>query len=231
MTTLSVGQITICGSPGLAVRGVHAAVTAAVGAPGNAAPAGATPATILVRADHDTPTAADAATLADHRAAGEVVLVVCGAAGDDDAALGSWLLAGADAAISFSCEEMTLIGAVASLTRGDEGLPTSRRAELLGAAHRRAEERADARQRLDRLSPREARVLEGLVAGRTAPEMADEDIVSTSTIRSQLRAVLRKLDVPSALAAAALARDAGWDGSSGADELRAPTADPPHADH
>jgi len=60
------------------------------------------------------------------------------------------------------------------------------------------------------LSPREQAVLAGLVAGEAAGTIADRSCVSLATVRSQIRAVLRKLGVTSQLAAAALAREAGW---------------------
>jgi two-component system, NarL family, nitrate/nitrite response regulator NarL len=60
------------------------------------------------------------------------------------------------------------------------------------------------------LTPREADVLRALVAGRTVEEIAHEAVVSISTVRTQVRAILRKLGVSSQLAAVGLARQAGW---------------------
>ena len=55
------------------------------------------------------------------------------------------------------------------------------------------------------LTPREIRVLVALTDGLSADQIAQEDFVSVATIRSQIRAVLRKLGVNSQLAAAAIA--------------------------
>ncbi len=46
--------------------------------------------------------------------------------------------------------------------------------------------------------------------GRTAEAIAKEAYVSLSTVRSQIRAILLKLDVNTQLAAVALARENGW---------------------
>lgn len=59
----------------------------------------------------------------------------------------------------------------------------------------------------DGLTEREAVVLSALAAGLTAEQIAGEHYVSLATIRSQIRAVLRKLDVRSQLAAVAIAAD------------------------
>jgi two-component system nitrate/nitrite response regulator NarL len=48
------------------------------------------------------------------------------------------------------------------------------------------------------------------MAGRTVQEIAAEAVVSVATVRTQVRAVLRKLDVPSQVAAIGRARAAGW---------------------
>lgn len=66
--------------------------------------------------------------------------------------------------------------------------------------------RAEQRTLVDRmlqLSPREAVVLGMLYAGEPVREIAEDLGVSEATVRSQVRAVLRKLDVNSQLAAVA----------------------------
>jgi DNA-binding CsgD family transcriptional regulator len=57
------------------------------------------------------------------------------------------------------------------------------------------------------LTPREAQVLERLSEGDTASEIALADYVAVATVRSQIRSILRKLDVSSQLAAVAIYRD------------------------
>lgn len=61
-----------------------------------------------------------------------------------------------------------------------------------------------------RLSPSEQGVLAAMVDGKAAEVIAAERFVSLTTVRAQIRAVLRKLDVHSQLGAVAMARRAGW---------------------
>ena len=62
----------------------------------------------------------------------------------------------------------------------------------------------------EQLTPCEQRVLSALIEGLSAEEIAETNIVALTTIRSQIRAVLRKLEVRSQLAAVAQANRAGW---------------------
>jgi len=77
--------------------------------------------------------------------------------------------------------------------------------------HRRADRRR--RAPFESLTPRERDVLALIVDGRPAAEIARRDRVSLPTIRTQVRSILQKLEVNSQMAAAAMARDAGWSGS------------------
>lgn len=63
---------------------------------------------------------------------------------------------------------------------------------------------------LERLTPREAAILSGLVDGIPVATLAERAFVSEGTVRSQIRAILTKLDVNSQLGAVAVARKAGW---------------------
>lgn len=60
------------------------------------------------------------------------------------------------------------------------------------------------------LTPREAEVLRALCEGQLVDDIARDATVSASTVRSQVRAILRKLGVSSQLAATALAHRSGW---------------------
>lgn len=68
------------------------------------------------------------------------------------------------------------------------------------------------------LSPRERDVLAKIVDGRPAAEIARRSYVSLPTIRTQIRSILLKLDVQSQMAAAAMARHAGWSPPAGHEE-------------
>lgn len=62
----------------------------------------------------------------------------------------------------------------------------------------------------EQLSQRESEVLAMLIDGLAAEEIADMKFVALTTVRSQIRAVLRKLGVNSQLAAVAKANRVGW---------------------
>jgi two-component system nitrate/nitrite response regulator NarL len=61
--------------------------------------------------------------------------------------------------------------------------------------------------KLRRLTARERKILELLAQGERATVIAEEACVSLSTVRSQIRSILTKLEVNSQLEAAALLRD------------------------
>ena len=93
------------------------------------------------------------------------------------------------------------------------GHPTTgagRRAELLDAADRASRDDDERGAPLRRLTDRELQVLAGLVDGRSVDEIATEQIVAVSTVRTHVRRILEKLGVRSQLAAVAEAHRCGW---------------------
>ena len=89
-------------------------------------------------------------------------------------------------------------------------LDANEREEHLGLL-RRHEAEADRRLAPFRqLTPREDEVLRLLCQGRSVDEIAAQGGVSVATVRTQVKAILRKLGVGSQLAATALARESGW---------------------
>ena len=74
--------------------------------------------------------------------------------------------------------------------------------------HRRADRRRLAP--FESLTPRERDVLALIVDGRPAAEIARRAAVALPTVRTQVRSILQKLEVNSQMAAAAMARNAGW---------------------
>ncbi len=141
-------------------------------------------------------------------AAGHAVVVVTGAT--DEARLGACLLAGAVAVLDKSVPLDVLVGAVDLVESGRPVLEQARREHLVRAARRQRELRSTAMQPFERLTPGEADVLEGIVLGRRAADIARQRVVSLTTVRAQVRAVLAKLGVASQLEAAALAHRSGW---------------------
>lgn len=88
------------------------------------------------------------------------------------------------------------------------GEPVLARAERATLLEQLRIERAEKRRAMDtfeRLTVREALVLGALIDGLTAEEIADAHFVALTTVRSQIRAVLQKLNVRSQVAAVALA--------------------------
>ena len=86
----------------------------------------------------------------------------------------------------------------------------SQRRQLRSALAHRADRLQALREPFEQLTPREQDVLAGLVRGLSAPAIADESVVSATTVRSQIRAILLKLGVHSQLEAVSLARHARW---------------------
>jgi DNA-binding NarL/FixJ family response regulator len=94
-------------------------------------------------------------------------------------------------------------------------LSAAERAELLAELRRHRAAERERMQGFDQLSRREAVVLQGLVDGRSAEEIASSEYVSLNTVRTQIRSTLNKLGVRSQLAAVSLARKAGWSHDGG----------------
>ncbi|HVH23979.1 MAG TPA: LuxR C-terminal-related transcriptional regulator [Pseudonocardia sp.] len=139
-------------------------------------------------------------------AAGWRVLVLSGTA--DHARVGGALAAGAAGWVSKSAPFPTLLRAVRDLLAGREIMLAARRRQLVELYEARSVERRELAGKLDRLTQREREVLAQLAAGQRAQVVADHFVVSLATVRTQIRAVLTKLEVGSQLEAVALFRRA-----------------------
>ncbi|HTF46714.1 MAG TPA: response regulator transcription factor [Pseudonocardia sp.] len=107
---------------------------------------------------------------------------------------------------SFEC----LLETVLAAASGQPVMADAERDGLL-AQHRDVEARErELARKLDRLSTREREILELLAAGHRAGEIADRSVVSLSTVRTQIRAILAKLQVNSQIEAAAMVRQSPW---------------------
>lgn len=137
-------------------------------------------------------------------------LVVMLTGSDDRIRHAECVEAGAQGVLRKSMPFEALVDAIGRALEQGTLLAPGERDDLLGLlrAHRAAAE--------ERLAPfaaltqRERDVLAALMEGRSAEEIANESVVALSTVRSQIRGVLTKLDVSSQLSAVALARRAGW---------------------
>lgn len=137
-------------------------------------------------------------------AAGWRVLILSGTS--DHARVGGALAAGAAGWVSKSAPFPTLLRAVRDLLAGRDIMPTVRRRQLVELHQTRSAERRELLTKLDRLTQREREVLAQLAAGQRAQAVAEHFVVSLATVRTQIRAVLTKLEVGSQLEAVALFR-------------------------
>lgn len=112
---------------------------------------------------------------------------------------GALLAAGAEEVLPLDMSVASLLGALGALAEGHSVMDPALRA-LLGWRDVVARTMV---QRLAHLSPREAEVLDHLAHGATVAQFAERHEVSAETVRSQVQAIFRKLQVTSQLAAVA----------------------------
>jgi DNA-binding NarL/FixJ family response regulator len=122
----------------------------------------------------------------------------------DEARVGHALDAGALACVQKTAALPVLITAIRRATQGLEVMHADRRRYYIAKYHEQQELARAVQCRLARLTERERSVLERLARGRRAQSIADEFCVSLATTRTQIRAVLHKLEVTSQLEAVAL---------------------------
>ncbi len=136
--------------------------------------------------------------------------VVVLTASTDRSRWGDCIRQGARKAIPKTQPLNEILSVVRKICQGLPVMDAAEREELIGlwSEHRKAEQ--DIRDRLDRLTPREREVLGQLVAGHQVREIARSSVVSEATVRTQVKAILAKLEVSSQLAAVGLARQVGW---------------------
>ncbi|MEE9413983.1 MAG: response regulator transcription factor [Acidimicrobiales bacterium] len=139
---------------------------------------------------------------------GSCVVMLSGVS--DELRLAACVAAGAHGVLSKALAIDEIVLAVESIDSGAPVMSQAERDRLL-ALHREAEwERANTAALLSKLSGREIQVLASLVRGYNVQSIADTSFVSTSTVRSQVKAILRKLNVRSQLEAVALVHRLGW---------------------
>jgi two-component system nitrate/nitrite response regulator NarL len=141
-------------------------------------------------------------------AAGARVLVLTGTT--DQMWIAGALEQGACAAVDKTVPFDDLLQVVLSAARGETVLCPAERERVLHQlrSHRVLRQRALAP--FQSLTPREQQVLRALSSGLTVPHIAQSWVVSEATVRSQVHAVLRKLDVRSQLEAVTAAMRVGW---------------------
>ncbi len=140
--------------------------------------------------------------------AGITVVIVTGSA--DRVRQGEALARGASAVIGKS-ESLTQI--LATVDRARSRLPVMsrhERDELVGAYREATEFHRAVCRRFESMTRREADVLGQLMVGKRVTEIARARVVSESTVRTQVKAILAKLEVSSQLMAVGLAHEIGW---------------------
>lgn len=108
-----------------------------------------------------------------------------------------------------------LVDVVIRATSGEALMDGRERDRLTGVWRRHQEAQRDVLRSLARLSPKEAEVLTGLMAGQSVTRLAASTFVSAGTVRTHVRGILMKLGVNSQLEAVALATRVGWKAPTG----------------
>lgn len=139
---------------------------------------------------------------------GVAVVVVTGE--DDPVRSGETLTHGARAVIAKSEPFVDVIATVHRIRRGLPAMPDREHGRLVRASQEATAARRELRRRFGLMSRREAEVLGRLMEGMTVSEIARARFVSESTVRSQVKSVLSKLEVGSQLAAVGRAHQIGW---------------------
>ncbi len=139
---------------------------------------------------------------------GITVAVITGATAA--ARQGEALASGAATVIHKSVPFGTIVDTVCRLRAGRAVIRRERRAELLQIHRESMAAQRQIRERFDQITRREAEVLDQLMAGHQVSEIARTRVVSESTVRTQVKSILAKLQVSSQLTAVGLAHQVGW---------------------
>jgi len=132
------------------------------------------------------------------------VLVISGTSDIDRIAAA--IAAGAVGWVDKAAPVSELVSTISSAAHGRSVMSESVRAQLSRMHQRRCTLRKNHAMRLDRLTNREREVLGRLAQGHRAAAIAEEFVVSLTTVRSQIQSILTKLEVRSQLEAVALHR-------------------------
>ena len=131
----------------------------------------------------------------------------------DDPDRGRWgeaLLHGAGTVLSTNGSLDAITSAIGHIVDRVPVMTRDERRGLLRSYHQGSPERREHRARLGRLSTREGEILGHLMAGRPVADIAELCVVSEATVRTQVKSILRKLEVSSQMAAVGLAFNTEW---------------------
>jgi two-component system nitrate/nitrite response regulator NarL len=138
----------------------------------------------------------------------------------DSARWGECLLLGARIVLPKNGELSTITSAIRRITDGSPLMPRETFQGLVRRYHEADRGLRELRARLERLSAREGEVLSHLMAGRSVSDIAHIRVVSEATVRTQVKFLLRKLEVSSQVAAVGLANRANWRPSTMSEQQR-----------
>jgi DNA-binding NarL/FixJ family response regulator len=141
------------------------------------------------------------------RALGWAVLVLSGSQHrhrGDEARVAAAIAAGAIGSVSKTATFKVLLDTVLAAAAGTQLMSEQTRGNWLLRHQAYQAQQRERDQRLARLSPREREVLNLLAQGHHAQNIAAYFVVSVTTVRAQIRAILAKLDVNSQLEAVSL---------------------------
>lgn len=139
---------------------------------------------------------------------GARVLVV--SASEDAAEIGACLEAGSVGFVSKTNPLPSVRESILQVLVGNDPMTEQERLHYLTALWEQRGRELEAACAFQRLSAREEEVLHDLCEGRNVQAIAGTSYVSVPTVRTQVRAILTKLDVNSQLEAVALGHRSGW---------------------
>lgn len=139
---------------------------------------------------------------------GVSVVVVTGST--DRVRHGEALANGARAVVPKTAPFAEIVGTADRLRNGLPAMSRAEREALLRTYRADAESQSELRQRFHLMTRREAEVLGRLMAGEQVTEIAKARFVSESTVRTQVKSILAKLQVSSQLTAVGLAHKVNW---------------------
>ena len=138
---------------------------------------------------------------------GVAVVLVTGS--DDRSRHGEALAAGAAGVVHKSLPFASIVQTVSRIRAGLPVMSRETRAELVETHREAMATHAEARQRFEQITRREAEVLGLLMSGKQVSDIARTRVVSESTVRTQVKSILAKLQVSSQLSAVGLALEVG----------------------
>ncbi|MEM7091358.1 MAG: response regulator transcription factor [Actinomycetota bacterium] len=118
--------------------------------------------------------------------------------------------AGASGMVGTSELMVDTVDQILAMVKGEQLLTEPRRGELLELFRTHRLDRDNRFMPFESLSRRENEVLCLLMEGHSVAKIAESSFVSVGTVRTQVKAILRKLGVNSQAAAVALAYRSGW---------------------